>query len=75
MIRLLFGCFMTVEFSQKTQAKLDELTERLDTTKAGVLRYGIAAVEKFLKAEEEGAALAVVKDGRILYLLVPLLAA
>lgn len=56
---------MNVEFSEATDALLKRLADQLGTSKAGVLRFGIALMNIATQEQAKGNRLGVVHEDRV----------
>ena len=56
---------MNVQFTEPTAEALEQAAEKLGTSKAGVLRFGVSLVEYLIREQEAGNALGVIRGERV----------
>ena len=57
---------LNVKFSERQQQALEEMAERLGTTKAGVLKTALSLLEVAIRERREGNQISVTRDNEIL---------
>lgn len=56
---------MTIDFGPDQSAALDRIANRLGTTKAGILRYGLSLLQIALAEQSRGNAMGIVHGERV----------